>query len=358
MTDSQGLVQGYQRHVEGQRGGVLGWRGQLQTRYYQEWAALRHVCSRREGQVTITKVPAHSGIHGNEVTDRLAKGGTLSASPELAPVLVGEVIPWVPQHKGLVIEGQLQHYLRMQSLFRHGAHWSRLGRFAARQLQLFEVDWWATFRSLHSRVWPGSVVTSGAASRARAYRIKLLHGSLLTAVRMKTLYPWLYADDVCRRCRVGGEDSTHIWQCTVAAGVLQQLRVVAAQALGVEEWALPASGYGGGKTSSVAWFLHAGWRVLCGGAPQRGKPGGWQLGLVVTCCRQGTERCGCRVVWRLQIGRGEWVSAQLTSAHTGVGSQRMQEGLRGPCSQGAEGWVGRPTIPLREGWCSWASETG
>src|SRR5271169_6031144 len=43
MTDSQGLVQGYQRHMEGQRGGVLGWRGQLQTRYYQEWAALRHV---------------------------------------------------------------------------------------------------------------------------------------------------------------------------------------------------------------------------------------------------------------------------------------------------------------------------
>jgi len=244
MTDSQGLVQGYQRHVEGQRGGVLGWRRQLQTRYYQEWAALRHVCSRREGQVTITKVPAHRGIHGNEVADRLAKGGALSASPELAPVLMGEEIPWVPQHKGLVIEGHLRRYLRMQSLFRHGARWSRLGHFAARQLQLFEVDWWATFESLHSGVWPGSLVTSGAASRARAYRIKLLHGSLPTAVRMKTLYPRLYADDVCRRCGVVVEDSTHIWCCTVAARVLQQLRAVAAQALGVEELALPAPGHG------------------------------------------------------------------------------------------------------------------
>src|SRR5271169_541646 len=114
----------------------------------------------------------------------------------------------------------------------------------------------------------------------------------------------------------------------------------------------------GGKTSSVAWFLYAGWRVLCGRAPQRGKPGGWQLGLVVTWCRQGTERCGCRVVRRLQSGRGEWVSAQLTSARTGAGSQRMQEGLRGPYPQRVEGWVGQPIILLRGGWCSWAAVMG
>ena len=46
MTDSQGLVQGFNRYIEGLQGGLSRLREQLQTRYYREWAALHGICRR------------------------------------------------------------------------------------------------------------------------------------------------------------------------------------------------------------------------------------------------------------------------------------------------------------------------
>ena len=74
------------------------------------------------------------------------------------------------------------------------------------------VDWDLTILNIHDGNLPGSLATSVSICADCAYRVKVLHGMLPTAVRLLVSCPDLYHDDLCPHCLQVAESFAHLWR--------------------------------------------------------------------------------------------------------------------------------------------------
>jgi hypothetical protein len=122
---------------------------------------------------------------------------------------------------GSPIEGDLYLYLKLQSQLQIAVAWRYRNR-VQEQVPFFDsVDWDSTLLNIHGGNLPGSLATSVSMCTSRAYRIKILHGMLPTAARLRVTHPDVYPDDLCPRCLHVTEDSSHVWACQCSAEAVE-----------------------------------------------------------------------------------------------------------------------------------------
>ena len=111
------------------------------------------------------------------------------------------------------IEGDLYAYLKFQSRLRVSVAWRYRGHVQECIPFFDSVDWDLTILNIHNGNLPGSLVTSVSMCADHAYRVKVLHGMLPTAVRLLVTHPDLYHDDLCPHCLQVAESFAHLWRC-------------------------------------------------------------------------------------------------------------------------------------------------
>ena len=195
-TDSQGLMSGFKSFVT--EANLQPFQHLLRNQFYWEWGILRQVVACHTAPTTLIKVSAHTGNLGNEIADHVAKYGAVSGEDWVVSFHALSSVRFHPVHRDhMPIEGDLYTYLRLQSRLRVSMTW-RYRERVQEFIPFFDsVDWDLTILNIHNGNLPGSLVTSVSMCADRAYRVKVLHGMLPTAMRLLVTRPDLYHDDLC-----------------------------------------------------------------------------------------------------------------------------------------------------------------
>jgi ribonuclease HI len=196
----------------------------LKIKNWSIWSNIMEVIKKKNINLSLKKVKAHSGVRFNEVADQLAKeANQLTAIKWIFKGCknIQTAIKW----QGIIVEKAPREFIKEIVKTSNLCKWIEqkrnrrlLGELVERQKKVAWKHFW-----LHLQI--KGLHTSFKESNKRSFRVKMLHNELPTLEKLTERKPHLYGhtNNKCRLCSQELETREHLFDCME----LEQLNVQA-----------------------------------------------------------------------------------------------------------------------------------
>ena len=165
-------------------------------------------------ELLLVKVKAHSGIVSNDRADALAKSGAMDNDKTLemqhATSCFGmQVAHWNNE----VLDIPIRKFINIHNRLTHQASWalnSNVRKELVTNGQDYDIN--ALWSSL--KKYSGRNNRSFSHNRTHIFQVKLINRMLPTWANMKTMFPHVYPDNMCKLCNYQKETLNHLTVCT------------------------------------------------------------------------------------------------------------------------------------------------
>ncbi|RHZ79407.1 hypothetical protein Glove_146g13 [Diversispora epigaea] len=209
FSDSQASIQAIKNFKNKRK--AIRWKKYKNPYIFQ---VIIQLIERKKLKVNFVKIKAYSGTLGNDIADKLAKGGaTQYEELQINYNLLDRKINY--KWDRTVIDLPMKQILKTHSAVHRQMEWACLNRTK-------DTDWKLSFQLIHGTNLT-NLITSDEDHRNRKFGIKLLNNELLTKSLLNERCPDLYTNDTCISCNKCKEDSLHVFICNNFVNTLQKL---------------------------------------------------------------------------------------------------------------------------------------
>jgi ribonuclease HI len=221
FTDSQNCIDTYTRlSTNSPKYTHKRW---LKTNNWSIWSIIIDMSKKKNLELTLVKVKAHSNDFNNDKADQLAKEASLLPVIEwmsAGTYKIQTVLKW----REIIVDIAPRNFIKEINKINILKEWTnqcRIKNLFGSQIQKYKDYGW---KQLWTNIKKKNSKTSSKDNQKRSFWIKLMHNELPTLDRLAIRRPDLYKDqEKCVICLEKDENREHLFQCTGLTSIIDQI---------------------------------------------------------------------------------------------------------------------------------------